>query len=65
MLVKLRKEGFLSEKDLALLYGEYEITKEQKTEIKTSFSKRKSRFSVKEATKKEFHEIKSLFTDRI
>lgn len=64
MLAKLRKEGLLSEKELALLHGEYEITKLSKTEMKTQFSKRKSRFSVKEASKKEFKEIESLL-DRI
>lgn len=70
---KLRRQGALSENDLALLGGDYKVEKGRnrligdfkkdgdigsKAKIDSIFSKRKGRFTVRELSYKEFFDMK-------
>lgn len=70
---KLRKEGILSEKDMALLSGNYKIEKtgnriisdfkpdrgkSSKAKVESTFSEKKGRFTIKDVTGKQFHEMR-------
>lgn len=72
-LAKLRRKGAFSEKDLALLSGNYNIPKGRnrligdfkkdrdigsKSKVGSTFSSRKGRFTIKDVSDRQFYNIK-------
>lgn len=58
-MVKLRKKGILTDHDIMLLSGDFEIEKGKKSVMESVFSRKRGRFGIKDLSDREFYEMVS------